>query len=81
VFGAKPAPSLKLASNSEMAARMAEDIDIDCGGVLRGAETLEECGRRIFRSILETASGKNTASERNGFGDLEFVPWQVSITL
>ena len=81
VFGAKPAPSIKLASNSEMAQRMSGDIDYDCGSVLSGAETLAQCGEKIFQLILDTASGQKTASEKSGFGDLEFVPWQLGITL
>ncbi len=81
VFGAKPAPSLKLASNSEMAQRMAEDIDCDCGGILEGAETPAECGAKIFDLILEIASGRKSASEASGFGDLEFVPWQLGAIL
>ena len=81
VFGAKPAPSIKLASNSEVAARMSDDIDYDCGSVLSGAKSLPECGEEIFQLLLETASGKKSASETSGFGDLEFVPWQLGITL
>jgi altronate hydrolase len=81
VFGAKPAPSIKLASNSEMAMRMSDDIDYDCGTVLRGVETLAQCGEKIFQLILATASGKKSTSEKSGFGDLEFVPWQLGITL
>jgi altronate hydrolase len=81
VFGAKPAPSIKLASNSEVARRMSDDIDYDCGPVLDGTKSLAECGEDVFRLILETASGKRSASEVNGFGDLEFVPWQPGITL
>lgn len=81
VFGAKPAPSIKLASNSELARRMSDDIDYDCGPVLNGAKSLTECGEDVFRLILETASGKRSASEVSGFGDLEFVPWQPGITL
>jgi altronate hydrolase len=81
VYGAKPVPSLKLASNSAMARRMEDDIDIDCGGVLEGRETLAECGTRIFELILRTASGERSASERGGFGDLEFVPWQLGAVL
>lgn len=81
VFGAKPVPSLKLASNSAMAQRMEDDIDVDCGGVLEQRETLAECGARTFSLILETASGWRSASENGGFGDLEFVPWQVGAVL
>jgi altronate dehydratase len=81
VFGAKPAPSIKLASNSGIAARMSDDIDYDCGTVLSGAKSLVECGEEIFKLLLETASGKRSASEANGFGDLEFVPWHLGVTL
>ncbi|MEZ0472782.1 UxaA family hydrolase [Luteimonas salinilitoris] len=81
VFGAKPAPSLKLATNSEMARRMAEDIDCDCGSILERTETPQESGARIFDLILATASGRKSASEVSGFGDLEFVPWQLGAVL
>jgi len=81
VFGAKPAPSIKLATNSELAARMSEDIDYDCGAVLDGKRSLEDAGREIFELLLETASGRVSASEASGFGDLEFVPWQIGAVL
>lgn len=77
VSGFKPAPSLKLASNSEMYRHMAEDMDMDCGTVVTGAETIEALGQRLFRLMLETASGLPTRSEELGYGDNEFVPWQV----
>jgi altronate dehydratase len=64
-----------------MAMRMSDDIDYDCGTVLRGVETLVQCGEKIFQLILATASGKKSTSEKSGFGDLEFVPWQLGITL
>ena len=81
VFGAKPSPSIKIASNTEIAERMGEDIDYDCGAVLIGSKSLPECGQEIFDLILDTASGRKSASETNGFGDLEFVPWQLGMTL
>jgi altronate hydrolase len=81
VFGAKPVPSLKLGSNSAMARRMADDIDCDCGSILEGTETPSESGTRIFDLILETASGRESASEASGFGDLEFLPWQLGAVL
>jgi len=76
VFGAKPAPCIKLASNAAMAARMAEDMDIDCAPVLYGV-SLDEMGAIIFREILDVASGKPSKSEALGLGDLEFIPWQL----
>ncbi|MCG8442853.1 MAG: altronate dehydratase family protein [Caulobacterales bacterium] len=81
VFGAKPAPSLKLASNSALAGAMEDDIDLDCGSVLSGEVSIEEMGERIFERLVALASGEPSASERLGFGDLEFVPWQVGALL
>lgn len=75
VFGSKPAPTVKLASNSALAARMADDIDLDCGGLLTGETDLAALGEAIFALLLATASGARTASERHDFGDDEFVPW------
>jgi altronate hydrolase len=75
VFGSKPAPTLKLASNSALAARMADDIDIDCGRLITGEATLEELGEAIFAALLDTASGRATKSEENDLGEEEFVPW------
>jgi altronate hydrolase len=81
VFGAKPVPSLKLATNSAMALRMADDMDFDCGGILSGDKTLAEAGEEIFRLIVATAGGDKSASEMNGLGDFEFVPWQIGAVL
>jgi altronate hydrolase len=81
VYGCKPAPSLKLATNSPLYRRMEEDMDLNCGTVVDGEETLEQAGRRIFDTILETASGKKTKSELLGFGDDEFAPWVVGATM
>ena len=81
VFGAKPVPSIKLATNSAIAARMAEDMDYDCGAILSGDRTLAEAGADIFELIIETASGARSLSESNGLGDFEFVPWQIGAVL
>jgi altronate hydrolase len=75
VFGSKPAPTIKLASNSLLAARMADDIDIDCGRIISGEATLDQLGEEIFNALLDVASGKITASEENDLGEEEFVPW------
>uniref|UniRef100_A4WP83 Altronate dehydratase n=1 Tax=Cereibacter sphaeroides (strain ATCC 17025 / ATH 2.4.3) TaxID=349102 RepID=A4WP83_CERS5 len=80
-FGAKPAPSIKLASNSDLARRMPEDMDIDCGVVVEEGVSLEEMGRRIYDLLLDTASGKRSKSEEFGYGDNEFVPWKIGATL
>lgn len=77
VFGCKPTPSIKLGTNSELFARMGDDIDIDCGRVVDGTASLEEVGDEIFARILAVASGEATASEDLDIGGEEFVPWQL----
>jgi altronate hydrolase len=57
--------------------RLRADMDINCGTILNGDATVTEMGRRIFESILETASGQRTKSEMLGVGHDEFVPWQI----
>jgi altronate hydrolase len=79
-FGAKPAPSIKLATNSPMFHLMAEDMDINCGEIMDGTATMEEMGQRIFDLFLEVASGKQTRSENLDLGRHEFTPWQIGIT-
>ncbi|MDX2238222.1 MAG: UxaA family hydrolase [Hyphomonadaceae bacterium] len=80
VFGSKPAPCLKLASNARLAMHMDDDIDIDCAPVLSGA-SLESMGELIFARMLEVASGARTKSEALGVGDHEFVPWRLGAWL
>jgi altronate hydrolase len=81
VYGCKPAPSLKLATNSRLYRHMEEDMDVNCGTVVDGTETVEQAGARIFRLVLETASGKKSKSETLGFGEDEFAPWVVGATM
>ncbi|KUM28403.1 galactonate dehydratase [Mesorhizobium loti] len=81
VFGCKPAPSIKLASNTAMYQRMKDDMDINCGEILSGGESVEECGKRIFDLILRVASGERTKSEEFDFGAAEFAPWVLGATV
>jgi altronate hydrolase len=80
-FGFKPAPSIKLATNTEMYRRMEEDMDVNCGAILDGEVTVEQMGQRIFDLILEVASGRRTKSEALGFGNHEFTPWQIGAVM
>lgn len=80
-FGFKPAPSMKIATNTTMYRRMEEDMDINCGTIIDGEETIEAAGRRIFDFLLEMASGKPSKSELLGIGDNEFVPWQIGAVM
>jgi altronate hydrolase len=79
-YGCKPTPSIKLATNSDTYRRMVDDMDINCGDILDGV-ALEEKGREIFDRILAVASGEKSKSEALGYGDAEFVPWQVGATM
>jgi altronate hydrolase len=81
VFGCKPAPSLKLATNTALYRRMTDDMDINCGTIVDGEQTIEEAGKAIFDLILETASGRPTKSEELGFGEDEFTPWQLGAVM
>ena len=74
-FGAKPVPSMKLATNSELYRRMPDDMDINCGDIVDGQVGIAEKGREIFEALIAMASGEPSASERLGFGDAEFAPW------
>ncbi len=73
-FGCKPAPTIKIATNTPMYERMVDDMDINAGRILDGA-TIEEVGREIFEEVIAVASGKKTKSEAQGIGDDEFCPW------
>lgn len=81
VFGMKPAPSIKLATNSPMYERMSEDMDVNCGTILTGEESVAQCGDRIFQLILRVASGERTKSESYDFGSSEFAPWTLGATM
>ena len=79
MFGSKPAPTIKLASNTPMFKRLEEDMDINCGRILDGELSVQEMGQVIFDHILAVASGAQTKSEQLGLGDNEFVPWHLGI--
>jgi altronate hydrolase len=80
-YGCAPSPSLKLATNTALWMRQEEDMDINCGGVVDGAETVQQAGERIFQLMIDTASGRPTKSEQHGYGQNEFVPWQLGAVM
>jgi altronate hydrolase len=79
MFGSKPAPTIKLASNTPMYRKLEEDMDVNCGAILDGEVDVQQMGQRIFEAILRHASGEQTKSEALGLGDHEFVPWHLGI--
>jgi altronate hydrolase len=80
-YGCAPSPSLKLATNSALWRKQEEDMDINCGEIIDGASTVAEMGQRIFELVLATASGEKSKSESHGYGQNEFVPWQVGAVM
>jgi len=80
VYGCKPTPSIKVATNTPLFQWMPEDMDINAGTIVDGTETVVQVGRRIFEKILAVASGEKTKSELAGIGDEEFAPWQLGPT-
>jgi arabinonate dehydratase len=79
-FGCKPTPSIKLATNNHVYETMIDDMDVNCGDILDGVDVAQK-GEEIFEKVLATASGARTKSEALGYGDLEFVPWQIGATM
>ena len=79
-FGAKPSPSIKLATNTMLFNKMEEDMDINCGKIVDGILSLDEMGEEIFNHFIDIASGKKTKSELLSLGRHEFAPWQIGIT-
>lgn len=80
-FGSKPAPTIKVSTNTQMYERMTEDMDINTGDILSGDATVESKGQEIYKMLLDIASGKQTKSEAQGLGDYEFVPWQIGAVM
>jgi altronate hydrolase len=80
-YGCAPSPSLKFSTNTALWQRQEEDIDLNCGEIVDGSASIDEIGERIFRLMLDTASGRHTKSELHGYGQNEFVPWQLGAVM
>lgn len=81
VSGYMPTPCIKIATNSEMYARLSDDMDINCGDIVSDGATLDGKGSDIFETFIRIASGELTKSEELGFGGVEFVPWQIGAVM
>ena len=80
-YGCAPSPSLKLSTNTALWIKQEEDMDINCGEIIDGTCSVAEMGQRIFERVLATASGERSKSEQHGYGQNEFVPWQVGAVM
>jgi altronate hydrolase len=81
VYGCKPSPSIKLATNQPLYDRMIEDMDVNCGPIIEGSVTVQQKGQEIFELILRVASGEASKSEALGVGNDEFVPWTLGAVM
>jgi altronate hydrolase len=75
IFGSKPAPTIKIASNTALAVKMADDIDFDVGRLLSEEYSIAALGTELFQYILIVTSGVQTRSEVHDIGENKFVPW------
>lgn len=80
-YGCAPSPSLKLSTNTALWQKQEDDMDINCGEIIDGKATIDQMGQRIFELVLATASGQASKSEQHGYGQNEFVPWQVGAVM
>ena len=80
VFGSKPAPTIKICTNSTTYERMPEDMDLNAGKVLEGTP-LEQVAEELLEKVIAVASGQPSKSEAQGVGEAEFVPWYLGGTV
>jgi altronate dehydratase len=79
-FGFKPAPSIKVSTNTRLYNHMLDDMDFNAGQVLEG-DAIEQAGSDLFDLVVAVGSGQQTKSEAQGVGELEFAPWQLGSLL
>jgi altronate hydrolase len=73
-------PVIKVSSNTALAKRMPDIIDVDCGEVISGNKTIEQCGEEILDLIIEVASGRKKAKATLLNQD-DFIPWKRGVSL
>jgi altronate hydrolase len=73
-------PVIKLSSNTKLALKMPDIIDIDCGPVISGEKTIEQVGEEILDYIIKVASGK-TLAKATALGQDDFIPWKRGVSL
>ncbi len=74
------APVIKISTNSALAKKMPDIIDIDCGTIIEGVESIEEAGERILRYIIAVASGEEIPKAVLLEQD-DFIPWKRGVSL
>ncbi|HIY77279.1 MAG TPA: altronate dehydratase family protein [Candidatus Sphingobacterium stercorigallinarum] len=74
------APVIKVASNTAVYHRMNDAIDINCGTVIEGVETIEQAAHRTLEYLIEIASGQREAKAVQ-LGQDDFIPWRRGVSL
>jgi altronate hydrolase len=74
------APVIKISTNSELANRMADIIDVDAGPVISGDKSIPEMGESILEAVIDVASG-NLRTKAEILGQDDFIPWKRGISL
>ena len=73
-------PTIKVATNSTLAKRMADIIDIDCGPIVEGEKTIEEMGEEIMEYCIKAASGE-VIPKAVQLNQDDFIPWKRGVSL
>jgi altronate hydrolase len=74
------APVVKISTNTQLASRMSDIIDIDTGAIIYGEKTIDKMGEEILDRVVQIASGElRTAAEQLGQND--FIPWKRGVSL
>lgn len=81
LYGASICPTIKISTNTDLYMRQTEDIDVNAGKIISEGTKFNVLAEELYNIVLEVASGKQTASEKNNIGFEEFVPWSVGETL
>ncbi|MDN3549408.1 UxaA family hydrolase [Mucilaginibacter aquaedulcis] len=74
------APVVKLSTNTAMFERMPDIIDINCGTIIEGDETIQQAGERILNYVIQVASGE-TEPKAVKLGQDDFIPWKRGVSL
>lgn len=73
-------PVVKVASNTKLAQKMPDIIDIDCGPVISGQKTIEQMGEEILDFIIDVASGRKK-TKASALNQDDFIPWKRGVSL
>ncbi|GAB4057981.1 altronate dehydratase family protein [Uliginosibacterium sediminicola] len=79
-FGCAGVPTIKFATNNVLWDRQREDMDVNTGDLIDGVP-MQVISQRIFDAIISHASGEKTRSEVLGYGQDEFLPWQIGAVM